>query len=643
MTNKMFISKTALNNNKMVSKIRTNRDYLISHRTASDLNTYVSFSPFKVFNDGFQPNYDKIEIKENGKVIGYRYVEKEPQKGPGTPGVRSIFNKHGAVIVGSSSGKVTTSDIITGLANEWRISNNVPLMDNRASRTAIKQHSGCTVKELVEASSKGYLGRATYDFSDFMYCKHLGKISNNYLITLRRFPLPVDDYISTLGTNESTILDKDITSQNCQSLGCLVTWMGTPGNEMSNLLKYSFNMPFKSQTAKWEDQPNADSSSKYANGVAALFDETYRKQYMAGQASTAGNAILGKFFKVDDAPYQGYNAFRDEHTKVYGPVDSIRTTYMRSDEGLTFDQKFTITFDYELRSYNGINGRQAMLDLLSNILNVTYTTGTFWGGGYKATGAHQNNLFTNMNIFKANGGAADFFDAFSKDVTNIGKKFGQEISNQGGIKNMIKTVFNQLGGLLIGGALNKLGRPVKVMTNALLSPAPIGFWHLTIGNPHHPIMSVGNLVLRNTTIEHYGPLGLDDFPTGLKVTCELERGKPRDLRDIEKIYMKGNDRIYTSMGPKIFDMYEHSKEYKSKWPEGQKPVKVVGNPSSEITVGSNKENSVKINNIGEMQHVLQKYFGHADTYSIYVAACEQETGAHKKKKGGPADGDSSAK
>ena len=29
----------------------------------------------------------------------------------------------------------------------------------------------------------------------FMYCKHLGKVSNNYMITLRRFPLPVDDYI----------------------------------------------------------------------------------------------------------------------------------------------------------------------------------------------------------------------------------------------------------------------------------------------------------------------------------------------------------------------------------------------------------------------------------------------------------------
>ena len=42
-----------------------------------------------------------------------------------------------------------------------------------------------------------------------------------------------------------------------------------------------------------------------------------------------------------------------------------------------------------------------------------------------------------------------------------------------------------------------------------------------------------------------------------------------------------------------------------------------------------------------MSHILQKYFGHVDTYSIYVSACEQEMGAHKKKKKGAGAGDSS--
>ena len=83
-------------------------------------------------------------------------------------------------------------------------------MDSPDNRKAIRDHSKCSVKDLVEASREGLLGKSTYDYSDFMYCKHLGKVPNNYLITLRRFPLPVDDYISTLGVGLRT--DPDIAS-----------------------------------------------------------------------------------------------------------------------------------------------------------------------------------------------------------------------------------------------------------------------------------------------------------------------------------------------------------------------------------------------------------------------------------------------
>jgi hypothetical protein len=59
-----------------------------------------------------------------------------------------------------------------------------------------------------------------------------------------------------------------------------------------------------------------------------------------------------------------------------------------------------------------------MLDLISNILSVVYTTGTFWGGGYKGGGAHQNNVFADLNIFKVNGGFTDYMDAFVKEATS---------------------------------------------------------------------------------------------------------------------------------------------------------------------------------------------------------------------------------
>lgn len=627
-TNKLFIMSNHLQNSSMVSKSKVNREYLISNYVADELNTYRTFTPFATFNDLYAPEYD-----DKGN-------EKNPDAKIGAMGVRSIFNKAGAVIIGDGIDK--TESIIHARTSEWRISNNVPLMDNRLTRAAILQSNKCTVKDLVRASENGELGRATYAFSDFMYCKYLGKIPNNYLITLRRFPYPVDDYISSIGCGE-TRRNKEYSTMNVDSIGCLVTWLGTPGNDMGNILKYSVAMPFKEQKAEMQNSGiNADSGGIF-NSIAAAFDPTYRAQYQAGSVSGAFNSYAGKFFNVGDAPYnaQQWNEYKD-NTKAYGPVDTIKTTYMRSEDGLTFDQNITITFDYELKSYNGINGRQAMLDLLSNILNVTYSTGTFWGGGFRGGGAHQNNIFANLKIFKARGGFTNFIDAFAEDYSTLSKKAGDAIDANGGILKTIGKIINTLGGMLLSGALNKLGRPHKALANSLLSPAPIGFWHLTIGNPHSPIMSIGNMILKNTTIEHYGPLGLDDFPTGIKVTCELTRGKSRDIRDIEKLYMHGNDRIYTSMGPKIFDMYKHSKEYKSKY---KSSIPVLGDANAEITIGDSStasQSKVTIDDIEGMKHVLQKYFGHADTNSIMIAAMEQEMGAHKKKKKGTAGGDSSA-
>lgn len=595
-----------------VSKVKSNRDYLLSAQVADELNTYRTWDIFPVANDAYVSQYD-----DNGKEI-------EPLSYPGAPGVRSIFNKSGAVMLGGNTG---SGYDITKTSSEWRISNNVPLMDSPEVRKRIRKNSGCSVKELVDASTDGSLGRETYSYSDFMYCKYLGKVSNNYLITLRRFPLPVDDYISSVGEGATRTLSS-IQSQNGVSIGCMVTWMGTPGNDISNILKYSYKMPFKFQNADWHSAQGNDYDSGRGplNAIAAAMDPTYRKHYQQGEVGSIFNDYIGRHFKAGDAHYN-LSQMQEwtDNNKVYGPVDAIKGSYMRDSSGLEFDQKISLQFDYELRSYNGINPRQAMLDLLSNILNVTYTTGTFWGGGYRGYGAGQSNIFTNMKIFKANGGFSSFIDAAMDDATNLlgaGKSFGD-----GSISGIVKTlanVANQLGGMILGGFLNKLGRPAKSFANSLLSPAPVGFWHLTIGNPHHPIMSLGNMIITNTTIEHYGPLGLDDFPTGLRVTVELERGKPRDVRDIEKIYMHGNDRIYSSMGQEIQRMYEKAKEYK-----GKQQTNYYSN-GSEIKDSTNR-NAITKDELQNMKGVWQKYFGTSDVESIKIAAMEQENGSQKKR------------
>jgi hypothetical protein len=612
----MFTNASFNGINPVVQKVRYNRDYLISNATAEEFNTYLNFGVFPTFAE----TYDDVSKEENGK-----YVPDEDNIKFGTPGVRSLFNRAGAIILGSSDGNFNV-DIMKGDGvHPWRIGNNVPLMDSPDTRKRIRQVSGCSVKELVQASSEGMLGRATYSYSDFMFCKHLGKVSNNYMITLRRFPLPVDDFIGAEGVDVDD--RKHSASKNASCIGCMITWLGVSGNEMSNILKYNFHMPFKEETADFQDkQASADENQTMLNGMFSIFDSKYREQYQQGYAGEAANEVFKYLgFPVGNPPYRGLAGFRDQ-TKVYGPIDSIRTTYTRAEEGLSYTQKFSLVFEYELRSYNGVNPRQAMLDLISNILNVTYTTGSFWGGGYKGYASHQSNVFANLNVYKAKGGFTNFLDAFIEDCSN-GWSSAKNMVKGGSMKDLLQQL-NSIGGMLVSGLLNKLGRPQKAMYNSLLSPAPIGFWHVTIGNPRHPIMSIGNMVITDVSIEHNGPLGLDDFPTGLKVTVELDRGKVRDLRDIEKLYMQGNNRIYSSMGPKVFDMYKNAELYKA-----SKKSSVPYNPVSNIaTVDLNASTpTVTLNQYENVLKSMKKYFGTEDAYSIYVPAAEQEYGAGKQK------------
>ena len=58
-TNKLFEKSEFLQKNDLVSRVRVNREYLISKHTADDLNTYMSFTPFATFNDLFAPEYNE--------------------------------------------------------------------------------------------------------------------------------------------------------------------------------------------------------------------------------------------------------------------------------------------------------------------------------------------------------------------------------------------------------------------------------------------------------------------------------------------------------------------------------------------------------------------------------------------------------
>ena len=79
---------------------------------------------------------------------------------------------------------------------------------------------------------------------------------------------------------------------------------------------------------------------------------------------------------------------------------------------------------------------------------------------------------------------------------------------------------------------------------AFLTGDPTGQWHLTVGNPMNPMLVCGNLCLINASFKFEGPIGYEGFPSKLKMTVELEPGRPRDKSEIESMFNAGRGRFY---------------------------------------------------------------------------------------------------
>lgn len=527
------------------SKSRTTHENLISAAVASEFNTYRTWGSFNLAVDADPLTQDDFEDVDGNKQL------KKPgdRKKVESTGVRSLFNRLHAVPLEAE-------------AYAWRVSQNMPLLDSPKTRQKQRAMNACTVRDLVQKSQQGLLGTGVYSYSDFMFCKYLGRVPNNHLITLRRYTIPVNDYVKPYGNpaaingNASTgsIIESTTTDTGGVPLGCLVTWLGTPGNDMSDIMKYSFNMPFKSVNSKFEDDgsPGGQARDKSSKGIIG---GAFRKAYGNQAFQRVGNIVSPGLFnrrggQCCSSPGPHYDA-----NKAYSGVDMIKSIYVRDGEkGLSFSHKFKLTFDYELRSYDGINGKQAMLDLLGNILTVCYTTGDFWPGSYRHTaGGSSMQPMSSLECMKHHDTFSGYINAFEKDFVKLRGQV-KEMS-----KDPIKTLLNlldNLGGFLLGGNLEAAPAQMKNSVNALLSDAAVGFWHVTVGNPCAPMLSIGNLIMTNCTVEHYGPLGIDDFPTGLRVTCEFDSGKPRDKRLIERMYNSGNDRIYMPLDQTVFDVLE---------------------------------------------------------------------------------------
>lgn len=375
-----------------------------------------------------------------------------------------------------------------------------------------------------------------YSLVDFLYCKYYGMIPNNYLVTLRRFPIPIVDSLNP--TNPMPPIAQ------------AVTFLGEePGNKMGEILKMTFGQNWREIEARVQEVMGNEKDFKSAIGGGGTVEVKGFKIPNIGDIGGSLTAVANpKEYSLLAAAQTDYSKklYTEEGpygNKVYGPVNVIDKTFARN-RGMHFESDMKLNFHYSLKSIGNVNPKMAMLDIIANFLTLTYNNAKFWGGAIRYFPQHPQHPFLgNQNDFY-NGNLDNYIGSVVKELGGLSKTvldgFTRFLSDPlTALKELATNV-----GQFQAGKIAARDRPAIISMQSLLTGAPVGEWHLVIGNPMNPTAMIGNLICTDVEMEFGEILGADDFPTEIKFTVTLKHGRPRDKGDIESMFNHGLGRMY---------------------------------------------------------------------------------------------------
>lgn len=517
----------------------------------------------RVSNVGQQAPYSKnVDAGADGTVAPIRVTGTESIFNPfnvfrysrfakATVGVNGTENNPGSnnlsrYVLKYEKGAVLGENV--NVRDEQRIRNQDRVLNHNPSARSLVDWANSQASARREDT--GNIFPYPYSITDFLWCKYYGKIPNNRLITLRRYPVPVEDNLMV--SRNSPLVP----------IAQAVTWFGEgTGNSLSEILGMTWGLKWKEAAAEVQD---VDGNEIQADAIADVLgvkeDNTTLRtaiKIAIGQAQNPGLAASGKDEQLQDYDKASYGPNGPYWNRVLGPVNIINSTQQR-DQGLEFSlgtKGVSVDFEYVLRTWSGADPKMAFLDLLTNFLSLTYNTAPFWGGairyfqqtGFLAPGFNTDAFDSGDNITglkemlltsgSAVLGAADelkkFMDSALKEIEKV------MFEGKGASGDILELIQDTRLAQILGGVRSKPLQQKPLLMRAMLDGRAVGEWHLMIGNPLEPIAVIGNLCLDSCTFSFGEELGEDGFPTSMKFSVSLTPGRPRAKQDIESMFNLG--------------------------------------------------------------------------------------------------------
>jgi hypothetical protein len=425
---------------------------------------------------------------------------------------------------------------------------------------------------------------APYFWKDFLYCKYYGHIPNNHMITLRRFPSPMRDNLTLPAKVKNS--DAYKVEGAGQPVAQAVTWWGgNTANTLDGILGFTTGLAWEpynqfeklNQTSANQgifklisDNPTLKAISDKIPGFSVLQKaaETVIQSTDSGFQETTNAKI--NFALRDKAELEGGPLSKF----IWTSVDTISKATMRKRGLLGVDKEFPVKFHYELTSVGEVNTKATMIDILGNLLGLCTNYGQFLTPEIR-----YNNGFPAVNFPGGDEGMNEFYsdpvkymkslllysmdpnskpDAISGAVSGAVDQVSKGVSAltttlqnlEGKTSEDLLKIFNtsEFSNLVKGLVADDFIKNVY-MPQLVLTGAPVGEWHLVVGNPCNPIAMIGNLVCTNLSVSFGETLGPDDFPTELIATINLKHATERERGQIESMFNRGGGRLYQSTAP----------------------------------------------------------------------------------------------
>ena len=560
---------------------------------------------------GFSPNRTNTGENDADNVRASKQIEKQQADLKQAETVQYQLNREG---------KANTLEDV-----QKQIADNVKLLELKKADIAKFQAKNTpslanpTAKAIIEwgAKQSGFsvTGFQPYAMTDFMFCKNYGKIPNNRMITLRRYPFPVEDQLTVPGQKHPVPVAQ------------AVTWWGEgTNNSLSKLGVMKWNLKWKAVTVEKQDiegnEVLVDDLVKAFEGVPGLKGKgaQLKKVYVALKGNDKQlQQLSGMEKKMQDFLKSQYETNGPYWNRVYGPVNVIHES-TRRERGMQdgWQSPFTIEFHYSFRSFNGLSPKIVALDLISSFLNLTYNDAQFLGQlarYFPKTGVKFDPSTTELigdiltkwaTSFESNSGA-DMMKLTSTVIDQLKAAADQGISMMKDAGNGDLTKIKDKGANIAQTvAISALAEavPKLISIRSALSDRPIGEWHLVVGNPLNPIMTMGDLICTACDMVFDEEMGPDDFPTGVTFKVSLAQGKPRDKVAIERIFNLGESKMMQSkLRPFSSAQDTFGEQNNTEWSEKAKPFK-------ELDAGD--QDKLKGNTYVNYRNRVRRAYGHAE-------------------------------